>query len=310
MNASLMQNAYALHQAGRLAEAARIYDDVLGRELTHKDALYRLGLIHFQRRDFTSALAVFDRLIASHPNVADGYAARGAALSNLGRHTEALAAYDKAVALNPNQTTAWDHRGNALLEIGRAGDALQSYDRSIALKPDNAPAWRHRSIALLRLERPSEALASLNRAIALVPSDITALEQRGNLLMGFHRHAEAVADYDRVLANGRESADLFYNRANAHSILKNYDAAIRDSTRVLALEPDYPYARGVLVHSKLQCCDWGGLDVETAKISTALADGKPVISPFNLKALSNSPAEHLTCAQAWVDRECPPSAPL
>jgi predicted O-linked N-acetylglucosamine transferase (SPINDLY family) len=102
-------------------------------------------------------------------------------------------------------------------------------------------------------------------------------------------------------------AEALYNRGNALSILKHYDVAIRDCERLLAIEPDYPYARGVLVHSKLQCCDWRFLDEEKAKIGAALKAGKRVVSPFNLKALSDSPSEHLRCAQLWVAHEVPPS---
>src|SRR5258708_33399345 len=89
--------------------------------------------------------------------------------------------------------------------------------------------------------------------------------------------------------------------------MKHYEEAIRDCENLLAVQPDYPYARGVLVHSKLQCCDWRLLDEERAKIGAALKEGKRVISPFNLKALSDSPAEQLRCAQLWVAHEVPPS---
>jgi hypothetical protein len=39
-----------------------------------------------------------------------------------------------------------------------------------------------------------------------------------------------------------------------------------------------------------------------------IAAGKRVVTPFNLKALSDSPAEHLRCAQNWIAHEVPPAA--
>ena len=160
------------------------------------------------------------------------------------------------------------------------------------------------------MEHHADALESLNKAIALVPNDAFAFQERGNLLMRLNRHADAVADFSRALAVRPDDPDLLYSRGNTHSILKNYPETIRDCTRLLQIQPDYPYARGVLVHSKLQCCDWTGLDDQQREISLGIAGGKRVVSPFNHKALSDSPEEQLQCASNWVRHECPPTRPL
>ena len=217
---------------------------------------------------------------------------------------------DGVLGLYSNLAVAWNHRGNALLERGRNVEALQSYDRSIAIRPDIAEVWRHRAVALMQLEHHADALESLNKAIALVPNDAFAFQERGNLLMRLNRHADAVADFSRALAVRPDDPDLLYSRGNTHSILKNYPETIRDCTRLLQIQPDYPYARGVLVHSKLQCCDWTGLDDQQREISLGIAGGKRVVSPFNHKALSDSPEEQLQCASNWVRHECPPTRPL
>ena len=91
-------------------------------------------------------------------------------------------------------------------------------------------------------------------------------------------------------------------------ILKNFEAAIRDSDALLSMSPDYPYARGVLAHAKMQICDWRGLDEQTELIGEALRQGKRVISPFNFKALSDSPEQQLRCAELWVAHELPVNA--
>jgi predicted O-linked N-acetylglucosamine transferase (SPINDLY family) len=100
---------------------------------------------------------------------------------------------------------------------------------------------------------------------------------------------------------------LLYGRGNALSVLKRYDEAIRDCQAVLARDPDYPYARGVLIQSKLQACDWRGLDEQAETIRAGIAAGKRVVTPFNLKALSDSPVEHLQCAKCWIAHEVPPA---
>ena len=307
MNDALIRNAFDLHRAGRLAEAARIYSEVLSADPRHLNALFLLGSLYFQLGDSAAALACFDQALAIKPDMCDALAGRGAALSSMNRHQDALEAYDGALAVRPSHVQALNNRGNTLLALKRDAEALASYDKALTIKPDYADGWRNRGTALVQLGRPAEALASFDHALDLHPGFADAWEDRAGTLMRLGRREDAVAAYDKAIALKPDNPDLLYNRGNALSILKHYEEAIRDCENLLALEPNYPYARGVLVHSKLQCCDWRSLDEEKAKISAALKAGKRVVSPFNLKALSDSPSEHLRCAQLWVAHEVPPS---
>ena len=56
----VLRNAYGLHQAGRLAEAARAYDEIINADPTHFDAHFLLGLIHLQSGRFLEVKAAFD----------------------------------------------------------------------------------------------------------------------------------------------------------------------------------------------------------------------------------------------------------
>lgn len=93
MNDRLMQDAMLLHQAGNLADAARIYSDILRSDPRHLDALYRLGYIHLQNGRHADAEHLFGLAIKANPQVPEFFYARGAALKPLGRREEALAAF-------------------------------------------------------------------------------------------------------------------------------------------------------------------------------------------------------------------------
>ncbi len=308
MSEAPIQTALMHHRAGRLDDAARLYRNVLQTEPQNVWAQYLLGSLHFQRREFVQALARFDLALAVKPGLFEPLAGRGAALSNLGRHDEALAAYDAVLAANPGHAQSWSNRGNALLTLGRVEEAVRSYDKALALMPDFADGWRNRGSALMQLGRIEDALASFDKAVALNPGFADAWEDRATALTQLGRRGEAVIAYDRALALKPGSPELFYNRGNAHAILGHYAQAAADCEEVLARDPDYPYARGVLIHSKLQACDWTGLEDQRAKVSAALAQRKRAVSPFNLKALSDSPAEHLSAAEIWTADQCPPAA--
>jgi len=310
MSDALIQTALGLHRAGKLEEAVRLYQDILRDAPDQPDAQDILVKPHVKGGAYELALAQFERAVRAKPGFVEALAGSGVALSSLGRHEEALAIYDQVIAANPDHAQSWNNRGNTLLALGRARLAIASYDSAIGLVPDYADAWRNRATALLHTGRPDEALHALEKAVHVKPDFLDALEDRANLLAQLGRREEAVLAYDRALGLDPGNPRLLYNRGNAHAILSRYEDAIRDCEAVLARDPDYPYARGVLVHCKLQSCNWRGLDTDIWNISMALAAGKRVVSPFNLKALSNSSSEHLRAAQIWMTHESPPAPSL
>src|SRR6185437_15342587 len=130
--------------------------------------------------------------------------------------------YDKLLALSPHAAEAWNNRGGALQSLKRFDAALTSYERALILKPDYAEAHYHRGTVLQELKRADEALAGYDHALALKPDFVPALVARANL---------------------------------AWRVWRRYEAAITDLERVLALDPDYPYIRGDLLHLKMYCAD-------------------------------------------------------
>jgi tetratricopeptide (TPR) repeat protein len=143
----------ALHQQGRLADAERIYREVLQHQPNHFGALHRLAVIALETRHTERAVELIDKAIALKPDFAEAYNNRGIALANLNRPEDALANYDKAIALKPDFAEAYNNRGMALADLNRPKDALASYDKAIALKPDFAKAYFNQSLCLLLLGR-------------------------------------------------------------------------------------------------------------------------------------------------------------
>ena len=308
MNEQLLRMAHGLYQSGRREEAEQLYRQILRDDPRNISAILMLGYLYFQNGAPGQALEQFDHLLAIRPDDCDALAARGAVLSSLGRHQEALPAYDRALALRPRSPQIHNNRGNALLALDRGEEAVASYETALRLNPAYAEAWCNRGIALLRDSRWNEALDSFEQAIANRPGNAAAWEGSATALTQLERRSEAVIAYDKVISLRGPSPELLYNRANAHAILKNYEAAIRDCEMLLSAAPDYPYGRGVLAHAKMQICDWRGLDEHAQQITHALHAGKRVISPFNFKALSDSAAEQLRCAELWTAHELPPDA--
>jgi predicted O-linked N-acetylglucosamine transferase (SPINDLY family) len=286
-----LRRAVALHQSGRLDEAATLYRSVLADNPDHVDALYFLGMVAAQRSQFTEAerligralifnpgnadahsnyagvlnalkrhdeaLQSLDRALALNPRMPQAHANRGITLHTLHRYQEAVAAYDQALALERNPATL-TYRGGALLALERHVDALASFDAALAIAPQFQPAITYRGNALGMLQRNGEALDSYQRALALNPNDVIALANRGNVLSALNRHAEAVESYDRALAIKPDEPTALTNRGNPLIALGRYEDAIASYDRAIATKPDNAeahYNRGTALQAVGRCAE-------------------------------------------------------
>ena len=91
MSEALLQTARRAHASGNLPEAARIYAEILRGNSKNFDALYALGIVHFDRGGFDEARRVLAEAIKLNPRSTDALFAHGCALQRLNRHGQALA---------------------------------------------------------------------------------------------------------------------------------------------------------------------------------------------------------------------------
>src|SRR5579884_1543146 len=96
---SLFRRAVGFHQEGELAQASRLYAQILAREPANITARQLLTLIHFQEGRHREALAEINLVLAEKPDVAEALATKGNVLIRLGRHADALLSFDRAIVL-------------------------------------------------------------------------------------------------------------------------------------------------------------------------------------------------------------------
>ncbi len=71
----------------------------------------------------------------------------------------------------------------------------------------------------------------------------------------------------------------------------------------MARDPQHRSAYGTLLHLAMVCCDWKRVAALTADLKQRLSDGRSVLEPLALLALSDDPAEHLRCAKGYAGHE-------
>lgn len=208
----LLKEAVALHQAGKLPDAAARYRQVLDIAPHQFDALHLLGVIRRQQGEAQEAVRLIETALALDPGQATAHCNLGAALQDLGRSGAALDSYDRALGLNPGYALAWSNRGNALRKLGRLPEAIDSYERALSLRPAYPEAWCNRAIALLDLGEAQAALDSSEQALRQKPVYLEAACVRANSLFQLRAFDDALQAYDDATAIDPRSPEAHTGR--------------------------------------------------------------------------------------------------
>jgi predicted O-linked N-acetylglucosamine transferase (SPINDLY family) len=275
--AQMLAQALQFHQQGRLAEAERLYAEILRLRPEHVDALQMMGLVKLAKGEAAEALQLvsaamrgrsptpqillnyglilnalgrheeaiesFDAALKQKSKFPDAHNNRGAALASLGRDAEALDSFRKAIALKPDYAEAHYNNGSSLRMLGRYEEALKSFDRALALRPNYAKAHNNRGAVLEAMTRQEPALEAYERALALNPKFSEAHINRTRVMCHLERFDEVLTGFEQALALNPADADSYYHRGRIYIDLNRNDDALADFRRALAIRPDFAEAR-------------------------------------------------------------------
>ena len=238
----LLQQATALHQAGRLAEAAASYKKLLQALPEHVLLLNNLGVIAIQQGDHAQAASLIAKSLQISPDQPRALNNQGIVLHKLQHLAAALDSFDGAIKLNADFAEGWFNRGNVLLDLLRREEALSCFDRAIALNPAYAKAYYNRGLTLQSMQRFDEALADYDRAISLNLRDADVYCRRGVILGLLQRLPEAAASLQQAVALKADYAEAWFNLGNVLNELGAAETALDSFARAIALKPDYAEA--------------------------------------------------------------------
>ncbi len=194
-----IDKAIALHRAGKLAQARRIYEGILAVDANHVKALHFLGVLHHQSGDPDQAIASIERALALDPDYADAHNNLGNIFRETNQLEAAFRAYRRVVELAPGHADGWNNLGVMLRSRAEYDEAQKAYGRAIELNPAHAAAWQNRGSLLARLDQIDVAAAAYRRVLELRPRDIAAYDALSRTLYRAGRVDEAVAVYHEWL---------------------------------------------------------------------------------------------------------------
>ena len=265
------QEALHDHQAGRLDQAEQAYEHLLKASPGQPDVLHLLGVVAFQKGDFSRAIQLICQAIEANPAAAPYHCNLGEVHRAMGAGEQAESSYRRALALNENFPEAWNNLGlvrqaggklnqamdcfrraialregyamahnnlgNALRQSEQVDQAIAEFRKAVAAQPDLAEAHSNLGQVLLEINEPDEAAIHCRKAVDLRPDFAEARSNLGNVLRAQGRLAEAKACYAQALRQRPDTAMIYNNMAQALQEEGQLAEAVRWYDQALQREP-------------------------------------------------------------------------
>jgi uncharacterized protein (TIGR02466 family) len=257
--AGRLQQALALQRAGRLAEAERVYRQIVAAEPGNAHARVLRAQVTAQLGQVERGLAMLEEAVRAWPDFVPALNGLAALSLQLRRLPAAEAAARRALARAPHNAVAHFNWGQIQDAAGRPADAADSYRRALELSPRLAAARLPLAVALHRAGRLDEAAAAYERVPADDPGGFTARFNLG-MLHEARREWGAAAACHRAAAEIRpEEAAPQLQLGNVYAAMGRPDDAVRTFRRLLARHPAMVEAYGNLAKAL-----WAAGDAEAA----------------------------------------------
>ncbi len=220
-----------------MADAERLYDQILTINPDHPDALHMLGAIAHSAGKHERAVDLVSKAIALKPAYPEACVNLGNALKELGRLDEAAASHREALALKPDFPEAHYNLGVVLQHLGRFDEAAACYRKAIVLKPNFPESHNNLGAVLGALGQWSEAAVSYRNAIALKPDYAEAHNNLGGVLRDTGRLDEAAASFRNAIALNPEFSEAHGNLGGALKDFGRLEEAEASYRRALDINP-------------------------------------------------------------------------
>jgi predicted O-linked N-acetylglucosamine transferase (SPINDLY family) len=232
-----LEDAVALHRAGRLPEAGAIYEEILRIEPRNADVWQFLGLIALSQNDLPAAVEKIRHAVALNPQAGVYHFNLGLVLRRLSDVAGAIASYRRAVELAPGLAEAHTNLGNCLRESGDTEGAVAACRRATVLRPTYADAHVNLGVALQESGRTDEAVAAYRRALAIKPDFAEAHYNLGLALLQQGKVDEAAGEFRSAIELQPGYVDAWNNFGVVLQAYGNFDAAVAAYRKAMESDP-------------------------------------------------------------------------
>ena len=241
-----VRDAFEHHKAGRYADAARVYQELLTSDPDDVAALHLFGVLHQQCGYSARAVELIVRAVALRPGVASFHSNLAEAYRSLKQYEQAAACCRRALDLQPDYPEAANNLGLVLHDMGLVEEAVGQFDAALVMRPDDATVQNNRGTSLLAVGRPDEALEAFRAALRLDPNLALARANLGQVLTDRDQPAEGLPHCQEAVRLRPDLPAAHNNLGNALLALGRWGEARGAYAEAVRLEPGLGVAHASL----------------------------------------------------------------
>jgi protein O-GlcNAc transferase len=194
-----MRAAAGMRQAGRTADARRVYEQILAANPMHAPSLFYLSSMVAADGRPSEAIEMLRRAITIEPNQAAYHYELGNLLSVRGTVDAALSCYLRALELKPNFFQASNQAGLMYQRRGENEQAERHFRDAVRANPNYAKGLNNLGNVLKAKKELKEALQCFEAAVKVQPDYYPAYVNLGETLEWQGRVEEASDNYAKAI---------------------------------------------------------------------------------------------------------------
>ena len=269
------------------------------------DAYNNMGICLEKLNDLDGAIKNYNLAISNKPNFAEAHNNIGVVFQKLRNFDQAILQYKKAISYKNLYLDAYINLGNLFKETKQFEEAIKNYDLAINLNPKLAEVYNNKGNALKEIRKFEEAIKNYDLAINLNPKLAEVYNNKGNALKEIRKFEEAIKNYDLAINLNPNFAEAYFNTATALQDIKNFEKAVLYFEKALLLDKEIPFCKGYLLHAKMLCCNWSGLNELYKEIYNDVEKNRYSATPFGYQAICDDESNLQKCAQLYSSKRFP-----
>ena len=297
--------AFDLLKKNDFINAKLIYENILVVDKKNSDALFFLSVILIKFKNYKKAGDLLEQVVLIKPNFADAYNNLGICLEKLNDLDGAKKNYNLAIDNRPNFAEAYNNIGVVFQKLRNFDQAILQYKKAISYKNLYLDAYINLANLFKEIKQFEEAIKNYDLAINLNPNLAEVYNNKGNAFKEIRKFEEAIKNYDLAINLNPNFAEAYFNAATALQDIKNFEKAVLYFETALLLDKEIPFCKGYLLHAKMLCCNWSGLNELYKEIYNDVEKNRYSATPFGYQAICDDESNLQKCAQLYSSKRFP-----
>ncbi len=258
-----------------------------------------------KKNDFVNAKLIYENILSVDKKNFDALFFLGVILIKFKNYKKARDLLEQVVLIKPNFADAYNNIGICLEKLNDLNGSIKNYNLAINNRPNFAEAHNNIGVVFQKLRNFDQAIFQYKKAISYKNLYLDAYINLANLFKETKQFEEAIKNYDLAINLNPNFAEAYFNTATALQDIKNFEKAVLYFEKALLLDKEIPFCKGYLLHAKMLCCNWSGLNELYKEIYNDVEKNRYSATPFGYQAICDDESNLQKCAQLYSSKRFP-----